>query len=136
MRRIFYGFLAMVVVIAILAFTVLPPLRWTLIVLLPVAAIGISDMMQTKRTLLRNFPVDRGEGGTGAAPLEFSNHVGTSLFDGLISVHNSIVGYGLRQYITVIATGKISSGFDLLKRLALGTDICHSARAGLKSADS
>ncbi len=73
--------------------------------------------------------VDGGEGGTGAAPLEFSNHVGTPLFEGLIFVHNSLVGYGLRQHITVIATGKVSSGFNLLKRLALGADICHSARA-------
>ncbi|MFT5196227.1 MAG: glutamate synthase domain-containing protein 2 [Candidatus Promineifilaceae bacterium] len=73
--------------------------------------------------------VDGGEGGTGAAPLEFSNHLGTPLIEGLIFVHNSLVGYGLRDKITIIASGKVSSGFDMVKRLALGADVCNSARA-------
>ncbi|MEM8857676.1 MAG: FMN-binding glutamate synthase family protein [Chloroflexota bacterium] len=73
--------------------------------------------------------VDGGEGGTGAAPLEFANHVGTPLIEGLIFVHNALVGFGVRGKITVIASGKVSSGFDVVKRLALGADICNSARA-------
>ncbi|MFK7804739.1 MAG: FMN-binding glutamate synthase family protein [Anaerolineae bacterium] len=73
--------------------------------------------------------VDGGEGGTGAAPLEFANHLGTPLIEGLIFVHNALVGFGVRDKITVIASGKVSSGFDLVKRLALGADICNSARA-------
>ncbi len=72
--------------------------------------------------------IDGGEGGTGAAPLEFSNHIGAPLFEGLIFVHNSLVGYGLRDRIRVIASGKVTSGFALLKRLALGADSCNSAR--------
>ena len=73
--------------------------------------------------------VDGGEGGTGAAPLEFSNRVGTPLIEGLILVHNALVGFNLRDDIRLIASGKVSSGFDMVKRLALGADICYSARA-------
>jgi glutamate synthase domain-containing protein 2 len=72
--------------------------------------------------------VDGGEGGTGAAPLEFSNHIGAPLVEGLIFVHNALVGYDVRNRIRVIATGKVTSGFAMLKRLALGADACSSAR--------
>ena len=72
--------------------------------------------------------VDGGEGGTGAAPLEFSNHVGSPLFEGLIFVHNALVGYSVRSKIRVLASGKVTSGFGLVKRLALGADACYSAR--------
>ncbi len=73
--------------------------------------------------------VDGGEGGTGAAPLEFSNYVGTPLLDGLIFVHNALVGFSLRDKIRIIASGKVTSGFDVVKRLALGADMVNSARA-------
>lgn len=72
--------------------------------------------------------VDGGEGGTGAAPLEFTNHVGTPLVEGLVFVHNALVGFNLRQHIRVFASGKVTSGFELVKRLALGADACYSAR--------
>ena len=72
--------------------------------------------------------IDGGEGGTGAAPLEFSNHIGAPLVEGLIFAHNALVGYGLRRHIRVIASGKVTSGFAVLKRLALGADACYSAR--------
>lgn len=72
--------------------------------------------------------IDGGEGGTGAAPLEFSNHIGSPLIDGLIFAHNALTGYGLRKDISVIASGKITTGFDIVKRLALGADLCNSAR--------
>ena len=72
--------------------------------------------------------VDGGEGGTGAAPPEFSDHIGVPLVEGLIFVHNALVGYGLRDTIRVCASGKITSGFDMVKRLALGADLCASAR--------
>ncbi len=72
--------------------------------------------------------VDGGEGGTGAAPLEFSNHIGAPLFEGLIFVHNALVGYGVRKKIRILASGKVTSGFGMLKRLALGADACYSAR--------
>ncbi|MGI9474788.1 MAG: FMN-binding glutamate synthase family protein [Rubripirellula sp.] len=72
--------------------------------------------------------VDGGEGGTGAAPLEFSNHIGAPLVEGLIFVHNALIGYDQRDKIRVLASGKVTSGFALLKRLALGADACYSAR--------
>ncbi len=72
--------------------------------------------------------VDGGEGGTGAAPLEFSNHIGSPLIDGLILVDNALRGFSLREDIRVFASGKITTGFQMLKRLALGADICYSAR--------
>lgn len=73
--------------------------------------------------------VDGGEGGTGAAPQEFSNYVGAPLMDGLAFVHNMLVGFGIRHHIAVIASGKILSGFHLLRAVALGADACNSARA-------
>jgi glutamate synthase domain-containing protein 2 len=73
--------------------------------------------------------VDGGEGGTGAAPLEFSNSVGYPLRDGLVFVHNVLVGMGLRKNIRIIASGKTVTGFDIISRLALGADTCNAARA-------
>ena len=73
--------------------------------------------------------VDGGEGGTGAAPLEFTNRIGTPGTEGLVFIHNVLVGFGLREKIKVGATGKISSAFGIAKLLALGADFCYSARA-------
>jgi glutamate synthase domain-containing protein 2 len=73
--------------------------------------------------------VDGGEGGTGAAPLEFSNSVGMPLNEGLVFVHNCLVGFALRERITIIASGKVITGFDMVTKLALGADLCYSARA-------
>jgi hypothetical protein len=72
--------------------------------------------------------IDGGEGGTGAAPLEFTNHVGSPLIEGLIFVHNALIGFGLRDKIKILSSGKITTGFAMVKRLALGADICYSAR--------
>ena len=73
--------------------------------------------------------VDGGEGGTGAAPLEFTNHVGSPGVEGLIFVHNTLVGFHLRDKVKIGATGKIASAFGIAKTLALGADFCYSARA-------
>lgn len=73
--------------------------------------------------------VDGAEGGTGAAPVEFANRVGMPLNEGLVFVHNALVGIGLRQKIRVISSGKIVSGFSMLSKMALGADICNIARA-------
>lgn len=73
--------------------------------------------------------VDGGEGGTGAAPQEFSNYVGAPLLDGLAFVHNILRGLNIRQHIKIIASGKITSGFHLVRAIALGADGCNCARA-------
>ena len=73
--------------------------------------------------------VDGGEGGTGAAPLEFSNSVGMPLTDGLTFVHNALIGAGLRDGIKIISAGKIATGFHIARQLALGADLCNSARS-------
>ncbi|MEZ5978733.1 MAG: FMN-binding glutamate synthase family protein [Planctomycetota bacterium] len=77
--------------------------------------------------------VDGGEGGTGAAPLEFSNSVGTPLTEGLVGVHNALVGYDLRSRIKIIASSKVITGFDMAKRLASGADLLNSARGFMLS---
>ena len=77
--------------------------------------------------------VDGAEGGTGAAPVEFTNSVGTPLKEGLTFVHNALRGANLRQHIRIIAAGKVSSGFSLATQLALGADLCNAARAMMLS---
>ena len=72
--------------------------------------------------------VDGAEGGTGAAPLEFANHVGMPMVEGLTFVHNKLRGAGLRDQIKLGAAGKIISAFDIARALALGADWCNSAR--------
>jgi glutamate synthase domain-containing protein 2 len=73
--------------------------------------------------------VDGSEGGTGAAPLEYEDHVGTPLTEGLMTVHNALVGAGLRDRIKVGASGKVSTGVDVVKRLLQGADYTNAARA-------
>lgn len=72
--------------------------------------------------------VDGTEGGTGAAPLEFANHVGMPMVEGLTFVHNTLRGAGIRDQIKLGAAGKIVSAFDIARALALGADWCNSAR--------
>ncbi len=72
--------------------------------------------------------VDGAEGGTGAAPLEFTDHVGSPLQEGLLLVHNTLRGVGLRDRIKVGAAGKVVSAFDIARLMALGADWCNSAR--------
>jgi glutamate synthase domain-containing protein 2 len=72
--------------------------------------------------------VDGGEGGTGAAPVEFSDHVGTPLQEALLLVHNTLVGAKLRDRIKIGASGKIITAFDVARTIALGADWCNSAR--------
>jgi glutamate synthase domain-containing protein 2 len=73
--------------------------------------------------------VDGGEGGTGAAPLEFSNHVGMPLRDAVAFVYDTLNGFAIKKHIRIIASGKVATGFDLIKNLSLGADMCNSARA-------
>jgi glutamate synthase domain-containing protein 2 len=73
--------------------------------------------------------IDGAEGGTGASPVEFSNSVGTPLEDGLIFTHSALRGAGLRERTKIIAAGKVATGFDIVKLLALGADLTNSARS-------
>ena len=72
--------------------------------------------------------VDGAEGGTGAAPVEFSDHVGAPLQEGLLMVHNTLVGVNLRQRIKIGCAGKVITAFDVARMMALGADWCNSAR--------
>jgi len=72
--------------------------------------------------------VDGNEGGTGAAPLEFMDHIGTPLRDGLAFVHSALVGVDLRNDIKIGASGKITTAFDIARAMALGADWCNAAR--------
>ncbi len=72
--------------------------------------------------------VDGAEGGTGAAPMEFSDHIGMPMREGLLFVHNTLVGAGLRDHIKIGAAGKIVSAFDIASVLAIGADWANAAR--------
>jgi glutamate synthase domain-containing protein 2 len=72
--------------------------------------------------------VDGAEGGTGAAPLEFCDHVGAPLQEGLLLVHNTLTGLGLRERVRLGCAGKLVSAFDVARAMALGADWCNSAR--------
>ncbi|HEY5324005.1 MAG TPA: FMN-binding glutamate synthase family protein [Caldimonas sp.] len=72
--------------------------------------------------------VDGAEGGTGAAPLEFTDHVGAPLQEGLLLVHNTLVGLDLRKKIRIGCAGKVVSAFDIARMLAIGADWCNAAR--------
>jgi glutamate synthase domain-containing protein 2 len=72
--------------------------------------------------------IDGKEGGTGAAPLEFMDHIGMPMREGLNFVHNALVGIGLRDRIKLAAAGKITSAFDIARAMALGADWCNTAR--------
>lgn len=72
--------------------------------------------------------VDGGEGGTGAAPTEMTNSVGTPIRDALIFVNSALIGVGLRDQIRIIASGKVFTAFHVLRALALGADTVNSAR--------
>ena len=89
---------------------------------------AIVKAMQATKILPDFIVVDGAEGGTGAAPLELSDHMGMPLKDGLRLVHNTLMGVGLRDQIRIGASGKIISSFDMARTLALGADWCNSAR--------
>jgi glutamate synthase domain-containing protein 2 len=77
--------------------------------------------------------VDGAEGGTGAAPAEYEDHVGVPLTEGLMTVHNALVGCGLRDQIRIGASGKVATGSDIVKRLAQGADYTNAARAMMQA---
>ncbi|CAM2146560.1 FMN-binding glutamate synthase family protein [Pararobbsia alpina] len=89
---------------------------------------GIAKAMLETGILPDFIVVDGAEGGTGAAPLEFADHIGVPLQEGLLLVHNTLVGVGLREKIRIGASGKIITAFDIARTLAIGADWVNSAR--------
>ena len=89
---------------------------------------GIAKAMHKTGIYPDFIVVDGSEGGTGAAPVEFTDHMGMPMLEGLRLVHNTLVGLKLRKQIRLGASGKIISGFDVMRTLALGADWCNSAR--------
>jgi glutamate synthase domain-containing protein 2 len=89
---------------------------------------GIAKAMRETGVLPDFIVVDGGEGGTGAAPVEFVNHVGTPLREALMLVHNTLVGIDVRSHIRIGAAGKITTAFDIARTIAIGADWCNAAR--------
>jgi glutamate synthase domain-containing protein 2 len=90
--------------------------------------IDICNAMVTTGIMPDFLSIDGGEGGTGAAPLEFTDHIGVPLYDALAFVKQTLDDLKLSQHIKIIASGKIITGFDILKVLSLGASLCYSAR--------
>ena len=89
---------------------------------------GIAKAMQECGIKPDFIVVDGAEGGTGAAPAEFIDHVGVPMHEALMLVHNTLVGLDLRDRIRIGAAGKIVSAFDIARTLAMGADWCNAAR--------
>lgn len=90
--------------------------------------IDICYAMQTTQIFPDFISVDGSEGGTGAAPLEFTDNLGMPLYDALTFITKTLISFGLKKHIKIIASSRIVTGFDLLKAIALGADACYSAR--------
>ena len=95
----------------------------------PVEFMGICKAMLETKIVPDFIVIDGTEGGTGAAPVEFADHVGMPARDGLSFAHNALRGTGLRESIKLAAAGKIVSAFDVATMLALGADWCNAARS-------
>jgi len=104
------------------------PIGFKLCVGQPWEFFGIAKAMLETGICPDFIVVDGSEGGTGAAPVEFTDHVGMPLRDGLRLVHNTLVGINKRSEISIGASGKIISGYDIIRAIALGADWCNSAR--------
>jgi len=104
------------------------PVGFKLCIGQPKQFLGICKAMLASGITPDFITVDGGEGGTGAAPIELTNSVGTPLRDALIFVNNALIGTGLRDKIRIIASGKIFSAFHMARIIALGADTINSAR--------
>lgn len=90
--------------------------------------IDICQAMQETQIMPDFISVDGSEGGTGAAPLEFTDNLGMPLYDALAFVTTTLINFGLKKHIKIIVSSRIVTGFDILKVIALGADACYSAR--------
>lgn len=91
--------------------------------------LGICKAMLATNITPDFITVDGAEGGTGAAPLEFTNRLGMPINEAIAFVHNALVGIGMREKITIISSGKVTSGYDIIAKISLGADMCNAARA-------
>jgi len=91
--------------------------------------IDLCSAMKRRKVFPDFITVDGAEGGTGAAPLEFSDSVGIPLEPALIFVNRTLEKFRLRQEVKIIASGKVLTAFSILRMRALGADMCNSARA-------
>jgi len=89
---------------------------------------AIAKAMSETGILPDFITVDGAEGGTGASPAEFMDHVGVPMHEALMLVHNTLVGLNLRDRVKVAAAGKITSSFDIARTLAMGADWCNAGR--------
>ena len=94
----------------------------------PVEFLNICKAMLESGITPDFITVDGAEGGTGAAPVEFTNRMGMMCLESVFVVHNALVGIGLKDQIKIIAAGKTASSFDLLSKLAVGADCVNAAR--------
>jgi len=94
----------------------------------PAEFLGICKAMLETGIKPDFITVDGAEGGTGAAPIEFSNRLGMVCLEAVNFVHNALIGVGLRDEIRIIASGKTATSFDLLAKIALGADVVNAAR--------
>lgn len=104
------------------------PVGFKLCIGMPHEFLAICKAMLKTGILPDFINVDGGEGGTGAAPPEFSNSMGAPLIEGLVFVHNSLVGCGLREKIKIACAGKVTSAAQIIRNLAIGADWCCAAR--------
>ena len=104
------------------------PVGFKLCIGQPWQFMGIVKAMLITKIVPDFIVVDGSEGGTGAAPIELIDHMGTPLREGLLFVHNTLIGAGLRDKIKVGASGKIISAFDIASTMAIGADWVNSAR--------
>lgn len=104
------------------------PVGFKLCVGHPWEFMGIAKAMLETGIMPDFIVVDGAEGGTGAAPVEFINHMGLPLREAVLLVHNTLVGLNLREQIRIGASGKIISAFDIASILAMGADWANSAR--------
>jgi glutamate synthase domain-containing protein 2 len=105
------------------------PIGFKLCVGRPSEIAALAESMERPGILPDFITVDGAEGGTGAAPPELSDSVGMPLREGLALVHDTLVAWGLRDDVRLIAAGKVATGFDMVRCLSLGADLCYSARA-------
>ncbi|WP_281995128.1 FMN-binding glutamate synthase family protein [Ruegeria faecimaris] len=105
------------------------PIGFKLCIGRPSEFLAICKAMLETGILPDFITIDGAEGGTGAAPVEFTNRLGMPLNEALIFVNNCLRGVGLRDKIRIICSGKVATGYDIIEKCALGADMCNAARA-------